>query len=137
MTSSPDIRLAMSEGGWTATLSEPVLAADGQTRNDALTALGQAVDEWLDEVTRSGDTTAAATWWASKVDQDGSVVDFVVRLGVVQRLTATEAQDRRDRIARLIGDEVEFRARAAAHLLSLRERALLDEMDDLDFLLRL
>ncbi|MGN6612373.1 MAG: hypothetical protein ACTHLJ_11405 [Angustibacter sp.] len=54
---------------------------------------------------------------------------------IVERLTVAEAQARRAQIANLLGDEAAFRERAAAYLLSIDEQALLDELEDLDYLL--
>lgn len=54
---------------------------------------------------------------------------------IVERLTVAEAQARRDEIIAVTGDEVAFRERAASYLLDAEEQALLDELEDLDYLL--
>lgn len=55
----------------------------------------------------------------------------------VARITEDEALARREAILARIGDVETFRARAHAYLLGIHEQALLDELDDLDYLLTL
>lgn len=55
---------------------------------------------------------------------------------IVKRLSEPEACARRAEIIQAAGgDEANFRERAANYLLDSRERALFDELQDLDFLL--
>lgn len=55
----------------------------------------------------------------------------------VARITEDEALARREAILARIGDVEAFRTRARAYLLDVHEQALLDELDDLDYLLTL
>jgi hypothetical protein len=55
----------------------------------------------------------------------------------VARITEDEARARRDAILEKVRDVDAFRARARAYLLDVHEQALLDELDDLDYLLAL
>lgn len=55
---------------------------------------------------------------------------------VVERLTEDEARSRRDEIIAAVGgDEAAFRDRATGFQLGVRELALFDELEELDYLL--
>lgn len=55
----------------------------------------------------------------------------------VQHYTAKKAAARRAKILKSVGDESDFRQRAALYLLSSDEQELFDELEDLDYLLSL
>lgn len=55
----------------------------------------------------------------------------------VARITEDEARARREAILAKVGDIDAFRARARAYLLDVREQGMLDELDDLEYLLAL
>ncbi|MBE7326039.1 hypothetical protein IEQ44_15435 [Nocardioides sp. Y6] len=55
----------------------------------------------------------------------------------IARITEEQAITRRDHILAEIGDLEAFRARAHDYLLDVREQALFNELEDLDYLLAL
>jgi hypothetical protein len=55
----------------------------------------------------------------------------------IEQITETEAKSRRASILANIADEKDFRQRAAEYRLTLAERALFNELEDLEYLLSL